>query len=48
MDYTAGDIAALVRTTHPNGIDAFLDLTRDPAASVPLPAWSATAARPSP
>lgn len=29
VDYTAGDIAAQVRKTHPDGIDAFLDLTRD-------------------
>jgi NADPH:quinone reductase-like Zn-dependent oxidoreductase len=30
-DYTAGDVAAQVRATHPDGIDAFLDLTRDEA-----------------
>nr|WTB28710.1 NADP-dependent oxidoreductase [Streptomyces sp. NBC_00830] len=30
-DYTAGDIAEQVRKTHPEGIDAFLDLTRDQA-----------------
>jgi NADPH:quinone reductase len=30
-DYTAGDIAEQIRKTHPNGIDALLDLTRDQA-----------------
>jgi NADPH:quinone reductase-like Zn-dependent oxidoreductase len=30
-DYTAADIAEEVRRTHPEGIDAFLDLTRDKA-----------------
>ncbi|MFK0282290.1 NADP-dependent oxidoreductase [Streptomyces sp. NPDC090499] len=31
VDYTAGDTAEHVRKTHPDGIDAFLDLTRDTA-----------------
>ena len=31
IDYTADDIATQVRKTHPDGIDAFLDLTRDQA-----------------
>jgi NADPH:quinone reductase len=31
VDYTADDVAAQVRTTHPDGIDALLDLTRDQA-----------------
>ncbi|WP_405796663.1 NADP-dependent oxidoreductase [Streptomyces sp. NBC_01506] len=31
VDYTAGDTAEQVRKTHPDGIDAFLDLTRDTA-----------------
>ncbi|HTU71923.1 MAG TPA: NADP-dependent oxidoreductase [Trebonia sp.] len=30
-DYTAGDVAEQVRATHPGGIDALLDLTRDQA-----------------
>ncbi|MFC1421123.1 NADP-dependent oxidoreductase [Streptacidiphilus cavernicola] len=30
-DYTTGDIAEQVRRTHPGGVDALLDLTRDPA-----------------
>jgi NADPH:quinone reductase-like Zn-dependent oxidoreductase len=30
-DYTVGDVAAQVRRTHPGGVDAVLDLTRDPA-----------------
>ena len=30
-DYTAGDIAGQVRATHPDGIGALLDLTRDQA-----------------
>jgi NADPH:quinone reductase-like Zn-dependent oxidoreductase len=30
-DYTTGGIAGQVRKTHPGGVDAFLDLTRDPA-----------------
>jgi NADPH:quinone reductase-like Zn-dependent oxidoreductase len=29
IDYTAGGIAEQVRKTHPDGIDALLDLTRD-------------------
>lgn len=29
IDYSTGDIAASVRATHPDGIDAVLDLTRD-------------------
>jgi NADPH:quinone reductase-like Zn-dependent oxidoreductase len=29
VDYTAGEVAELVRETHPDGIDAVLDLTRD-------------------
>jgi NADPH:quinone reductase len=31
VDYTAGEVAELVRKTHPDGVDAVLDLTRDPA-----------------
>ena len=31
IDYTAGDVAEQVRKSHPDGIDAFLDLTRDQA-----------------
>ncbi|MFD3926038.1 NADP-dependent oxidoreductase [Streptomyces sp. NPDC058614] len=30
-DYTAVDVAEQVRRTHPGGVDAVLDLTRDPA-----------------
>ena len=30
-DYTLGDVAEQVRKTHPDGVDAVLDLTRDPA-----------------
>ncbi|MFJ6573377.1 NADP-dependent oxidoreductase [Streptomyces sp. NPDC091292] len=31
VDYTAGDTAHQVRRAHPDGVDAFLDLTRDTA-----------------
>ncbi|MFB7497156.1 NADP-dependent oxidoreductase [Streptomyces sp. NPDC056161] len=31
VDHTAGDVAGQVRRTHPDGVDAFLDLTRDQA-----------------
>ena len=31
VDYTAGGIAGQVRKTHPDGVDALFDLTRDPA-----------------
>ena len=30
VDYTVGDVSEQVRKTHPDGIDAVLDLTRDP------------------
>jgi NADPH:quinone reductase len=30
VDYTAGEVAEQVRKTHPDGVDAVLDLTRDP------------------
>jgi len=30
VDYTAGEVAEQVRKTHPGGVDAVLDLTRDP------------------
>jgi NADPH:quinone reductase-like Zn-dependent oxidoreductase len=30
-DYVSGDVIEQVRTTHPGGVDAVLDLTRDPA-----------------
>jgi NADPH:quinone reductase-like Zn-dependent oxidoreductase len=32
VDYTAGEVAEQVRKTHPDGLDAVLDLTRDPAS----------------
>ena len=31
VDYTAGEVAEQVRKTHPDGVDAVLDMTRDPA-----------------
>ena len=31
VDYTAGEVAEQVRKTHPDGVDALLDMTRDPA-----------------
>ena len=31
VDYTVGDVAEQVRKTYPDGVDAVLDLTRDPA-----------------
>jgi NADPH:quinone reductase len=30
VDYTSGDVAGQVHKTHPGGVDAVLDLTRDP------------------
>jgi NADPH:quinone reductase-like Zn-dependent oxidoreductase len=30
IDYTSGEVAEQVRNTHPDGVDAVLDLTRDP------------------
>lgn len=31
IDYSTGDVSELVRKTHPDGVDALLDLTRDQA-----------------